>query len=241
MSLEVICLLLAMKIRYPNHIYLIRGNHETREMAEIYGFAGECTSKTTHQIFGEFCDMFAYLPIAAVISSRILCIHGGITPTLSNLDQIRTLVRPADASVKGFLADLLWSDPSTEVDDWGPSERGDTVFWNLGPVKRFLEANGLAVLIRAHQMVDTGFEYPFEPDRCVVTVFSAPCYAGEYRNRGAYLDVEKDLMITPVLLPHEPRSMAFAHQSGRAETPKFGGRGKKGKDKKRGGKGKYRK
>jgi serine/threonine-protein phosphatase PP1 catalytic subunit len=244
MSIECICLLLAMKSRYPNHIYLIRGNHETREMTEQYGFLQECQIKANRQIYIEFCEMFEWIPIAAVIASRIFCVHGGITPSLSNIDQIREISRPADAGYKGFLADLLWSDHSTSVPDWGPSERGDTVFWNLKPVKTFLEANGLTTLIRAHQLVNNGWEYPFAPDECVITVFSAACYAGEYTNRAAFLTVSKDLEVVPVLLPHDPTSSAAAERLGRPtivvveKNEKRKGKDKKGK---KGGKSRHRK
>jgi serine/threonine-protein phosphatase PP1 catalytic subunit len=202
-------------------------------MTEQYGFAQECSMKATRQIYTEFCELFDWLPIAAVISARIFCVHGGITPTLTNLNQIREISRPADASFKGFLADLLWSDPSQIVDDWGPSERGDTVFWNLAPVKRFLESNNLTNLIRAHEMVEDGYEYPFEPDQCVITVFSAACYGGENLNRGAFLTVGRNLNITPIQLPHDPKSSSQADRLARpASNSRDGGRDKKGKDRK---------
>jgi serine/threonine-protein phosphatase PP1 catalytic subunit len=236
MSLEVICLLLALKVRYPSHVFLLRGNHETREATETYGFAAECTAKLNRQVYNEFCDLFEALPIGAVIGGKLFCVHGGLSPELATLDQVRGIARPADASFKGLLANLLWSDPSTEVADFGPSDRGDTVVWNLPAVRRFLDANGLTTLIRAHQLVHMGFEYPFAPDESVLTVFSAPCYAGEFANRGAFLFVDKDLSIEPILLPHDPTSMREARAQ-RAETPRPGapGKGKKeGKGKKDG-------
>jgi serine/threonine-protein phosphatase PP1 catalytic subunit len=222
-------------------MYLIRGNHETRQMTEQYGFQQECLSKANRQIYTEFCDMFDYFPLAAVISSKIFCVHGGITPTLSTLSQIREIPRPADISFKGFLADLLWSDPSPDVDDWGPSERGDTVMWNLNPVKKFLDDNNLTMLVRAHQLVDKGYEYPFAPEDCVITVFSAPCYAGENVNRGAFLTVEKDLVVTPILMPHVPA--VSVGRVGKQEPMKGKPKGKKDKmDKKgkKGGKGRHK-
>lgn len=236
MGLESLCLLLAMKLRYPNHVYLLRGNHETREMTAQYGFMDECVAKTNKTIYSEICDMFDNLPIAAVIGNTYFCVHGGITPTLTSVDQVRTITRPADASYKGFLADLLWSDPNTSVDDWGPNDRGDTVCWNVGPARAFLEANGLQMLIRAHQMVEGGFEFPFEPDECVLTVFSAPCYAGEYKNRGAFILIDKGMNVVPHVLPHKPFSMDIANRmavTGRKDPgqDKKGGKGKgKGKN-----------
>ncbi|KAH0794099.1 Ser/Thr protein phosphatase [Histomonas meleagridis] len=240
MGLEVICLLLALKVKYPNHVYLLRGNHETREVTEEYGFSIECTTKANRGIFNDFCNLFEMIPIAALISNKILCVHGGLTPSLTSLNQIREIVRPADASYKGFLADLLWSDPSNEIQEWGPNPRGDTVMWGRKSLHKFLEANGLTTLIRAHQMVMCGYEYPFEPDRSAITVFSAPCYAGEFNNKAAFLLVGNNLEIYPVLLPHEPGSMSIANKIGaqpRVSTPNArgkGGRGSPRDNKKRG-------
>jgi serine/threonine-protein phosphatase PP1 catalytic subunit len=245
MSLEVICLLLAFKARFPNHMFLIRGNHETREMTEQYGFATECVSKTNRQVFTEFCEVFEFMPLAAVISGQYLCVHGGLSPTLQFVDQIREIARPADASRKGMLADILWSDPNPDIPDWAPNDRGETVCYGLNAVTQFLETNKLSLIIRAHQMVQTGFEYPFAPDESVLTVFSAPCYAGEANNRAAFVVIEKDMEITPVLLPHDPSSLEAANH-GRGKTPRpdprrdrgegKGGKGGKGKK----GKGKYK-
>lgn len=244
MGLEVICLLLALKLKYPNHIYMLRGNHETRETTELYGFCDECTHKTNKNVYTEFCTMFDNIPIAALISNKILCVHGGISPTLKTVDQIAEIARPADASYKGFLADLLWSDPNPELEEYGPNSRGDTIAWGLAPVKSFLQANNLSTLVRAHQLAQEGYEYPFNPDKCVITIFSAPCYAGEYKNRGAYIRVDKSMAITPVVLPHEPESMAITNHmiTPRPVTtpPGAGGKGKNkgGKQGKNGGKGK---
>jgi serine/threonine-protein phosphatase PP1 catalytic subunit len=239
MSLEVICLLLAFKVRYPHHIFLLRGNHETREMTESYGFKSECISKTNRQVYSDFCELFETMPIGALIGGKLFCVHGGLSPELINIDQVRQIVRPADASHKGFLADLLWSDPSETVQDFGPSERGDTVVWGMTAVKRFLDANNLEMLIRAHQLVHLGYEYPFEPDRSALTVFSAPCYGGEYKNRGAYLVVDKSGEVEPVLLAHEPVSKKDG-KGQRPQTP-HPGKGKKHEKGKKDGKGKRRK
>jgi serine/threonine-protein phosphatase PP1 catalytic subunit len=232
MSVEVICLLFAMKLRYPNHVFLIRGNHETREMSDEYGFAAECQSKLNRQCLSEFCEAFA-----ALIGGSIFCVRGGLSPTLESLDQVRAIAGPADASCKEFLADLLWSDPNSDIEGFAPSDRGDTVFWGPDAAARFLEANGLATIVRAHQLVHLGCEWPFG-DQSVLTVFSAPCYAGEYKNRGAFVRVNRELAIERVVFPHDPTSMREANKA-RAETPRGKAKEKKGKGKK-GGKGKWK-
>ena len=199
-SLEVICLLLALKLRHPDNVFMLRGNHECKEMSELYGFAPECIAKQNRVVYNEFCQLFEWMPIAAVISNRIFCVHGGLSPQLDNLQQIKAIQRPTGIPETGLLADLLWSDPDRAVREWGPSERGVTYVWGLNPAKRFLAKSRFSVLIRAHQMAMQGIEFPFAPDRSVITVFSAPAYANEFKNKGAILKIDANLVITTAIL-----------------------------------------
>ncbi|OHT08181.1 Ser/Thr protein phosphatase [Tritrichomonas foetus] len=199
-SLEVICLLLALKLRYPDNVYMLRGNHECKEMSELYGFAAECIAKQNRVVYSEFCQLFEWLPIAAVISNRIFCVHGGLSPQLESPQQIKVIQRPTGIPETGLLADLLWSDPERSVKEWGPSERGVTYVWGLNPAKRFLAKSRFSVLVRAHQLAMQGIEFPFAPDRSVITVFSAPAYANEFKNKGAILKIDPNLVITTAIL-----------------------------------------
>ena len=205
-SIEVICLLLTLKLKYPNHIYLLRGNHETKEMTQQYGFQIECQSKQNKQIYLEFCDLFDTLPLAALINEKIFCIHGGLTPDLNYLDQIKSISRPVQITEHGFLADLVWSDPCSEIDEWAPSERGLTVKWGLKVAKKFMENNKLNYIIRAHQMAEEGIDYPFNPDKSIITVFSAPWYANEFHNLGGYLYINKNLEIKTFIISRDHNS-----------------------------------
>jgi serine/threonine-protein phosphatase PP1 catalytic subunit len=186
-SLEVICLLLAMKLRYPSNVYLLRGNHESPEMTESFGFLDECIAKLDSDLYPLFLSVFCCLPIAAVINECVFCVHGGLSPLINSIDEIRAIDRPADIPEDGLLADLLWSDPCPTTDDWGPNARGETFTWGPFAAERFMEDNGLIGIIRAHQVASEGYEYPFEPDRRVVTIFSAPAYAQRYTNCGAFV------------------------------------------------------
>jgi serine/threonine-protein phosphatase PP1 catalytic subunit len=234
-SLEVICLLFAMKVRFPNHIFLIRGNHETREMTEEYGFAVECQSKQNKFTYQEFIAVFDSLPLAATINDKFFCIHGGLTPGLERVEQINLISRPTQIQERGFLADLVWSDPSKDVEEFAPSERGLTIVWGKKIAHKFLETNGFTKIIRAHQMVEEGYDYPFAPDECVITVFSAPWYAGEFKNKGAFLKIDKNLGITPVHILHNDKAepMKFAAppavRKNDKKGKKFKDKGKKGK------------
>lgn len=151
-SLETICLLLAFKIRYPENFFLLRGNHECASINRIYGFFDECKRRFNVKIWKSFTDCFNCLPVAALIDDKILCMHGGLSPDLTNLDQIRTLPRPIAVPDTGLLCDLLWSDPSRDVKGWGMNDRG--VSFTFGPdrVSEFLTKHDLDLVCRAHQV-----------------------------------------------------------------------------------------
>ncbi len=84
-SLESILYLFALKIKYPNNIYLLRGNHECSTINRIYGFYDECKRKFSLRVWKGFSECFNHLPVAAVIEKRIFCTHGGISPSLNNI------------------------------------------------------------------------------------------------------------------------------------------------------------
>jgi serine/threonine-protein phosphatase PP1 catalytic subunit len=111
-------MLLAYKIKYPNHIFLLRGNHECNSITRMYGFYDECKRRYNLSMWREFCSMFNYLPISAIIDERILCMHGGLSPELSNnLSIINAVQRPQDVPDEGILCDLLWADPD-QIQGW---------------------------------------------------------------------------------------------------------------------------
>ncbi|XP_078174646.1 serine/threonine-protein phosphatase PP1-like [Carex rostrata] len=190
-SLETICLLLAYKIKYPNNIFLLRGNHECASINRIYGFYDECKRRYSVRIWKTFTDCFNCLPVAALVDERILCMHGGLSPDLCDLNQIRRLVRPSDVPDKGLLCDLLWSDPCGGLRGWGPNDRGVSYTFGADVVTNFLKKLDLDLICRAHQVVEDGYE--FFANRQLVTVFSAPNYCGEFDNAGAMMSVDKDL------------------------------------------------
>ncbi|XP_047324340.1 serine/threonine-protein phosphatase PP1-like isoform X2 [Impatiens glandulifera] len=186
-SIETICLLLAFKIKYPLNFFLLRGNHECASINRIYGF------------YDEF---------AALIDEKILCMHGGLSPDLHNLDQIRNLQRPTDVPDAGLLCDLLWSDPSRDVKGWGMNDRGVSYTFGADKVTDFLNKLDLDLVCRAHQVVEDGYE--FFADRQLVTVFSAPNYCGEFDNAGAMMSVDETLMCSfQILKPAEKKKSLF--------------------------------
>ena len=190
-SIETICLLMAYKIKYPENFFMIRGNHEAELVNRIYGFYDECRKRYNVKLWKNFTDMFNWLPIAALIDDKIFCVHGGLSPDLENIEQLYDIIRPTDVPNSGLLCDILWSDPSTEVDDWGQNERGISYIYSLTVIKKFLEQNNLDLICRAHQVVEDGYE--FFGNRSLVTVFSAPDYCEEYNNCAAIMVVDSNL------------------------------------------------
>ncbi|PIA49211.1 hypothetical protein AQUCO_01300212v1 [Aquilegia coerulea] len=204
-SIETICLLLAYKIKYPENFFLLRGNHESASINRIYGFYDECKRRFNVRLWKAFTDCFNCLPVAALIDDKILCMHGGLSPELKNLDQIRNLARPADVPDQGLLCDLLWSDPDKDVSGWGENDRGVSYTFGADKVDEFLKKHDLDLICRAHQVVEDGYE--FFAKRKLVTVFSAPNYCGEFDNAGAMMSVDEDLLCSfQILKPSDNKN-----------------------------------
>ncbi|KAL5991690.1 hypothetical protein ACLOJK_012599 [Asimina triloba] len=191
-SLETICLLLAYKIKYPENFFLLRGNHECASINRIYGFYDECKRRFNVRLWKVFTDCFNCLPVAALIDDKILCMHGGLSPDLNNLDQVKSISRPTDVPDTGLLCDLLWSDPGRDVQGWGMNDRGVSYTFGADKVSEFLQKHDLDLVCRAHQVVEDGYE--FFADRRLVTIFSAPNYCGEFDNAGAMMSVDESLI-----------------------------------------------
>jgi len=191
-SIETICLLLCYKVKYADNFFLLRGNHECASINRIYGFYDECKRRYSIRLWKTFTDCFNCVPVSACIDDKILCMHGGLSPELSNLEQIKRVVRPTDVPDTGLLCDLLWSDPEKEISGWGENDRG--VSFTFGPdvVQSFLRRHGLELVCRAHQVVEDGYE--FFARRSLVTIFSAPNYCGEFDNAGAIMTVDENLL-----------------------------------------------
>eukprot|EP01060_Flectonema_neradi_P007015 TRINITY_DN1484_c0_g1_i2.p1 TRINITY_DN1484_c0_g1~~TRINITY_DN1484_c0_g1_i2.p1 ORF type:complete len:337 (+),score=35.97 TRINITY_DN1484_c0_g1_i2:268-1278(+) len=115
-SMEVICLLFCYKIKYPENFFLLRGNHESAAINRMYGFYDDCKRRYNVKLWKGFTDVFNCLPAAATIGEKILCMHGGISPDLSDLRHIRDVTRPTEVPDQGLLCDLLWADPEFEIE-----------------------------------------------------------------------------------------------------------------------------
>ena len=201
-SLETICLLLCYKIKYPEKVTLLRGNHESSVTNRIYGFYDECKRRYNVKLWKSFTDLFNCLPVAALIDDKILCMHGGLSPDLKNIQNIQDISKPTDIPDQGLLCDLLWSDPDKDAIEYDENDRGVSVIFGEKVVTDFNKKNDLDLIIRAHQVVDDGYE--FFANRQLITIFSAPNYCGEFDNSAGIMIIDDSLTCSlKVLRPVE--------------------------------------
>lgn len=115
-SVETMCLLLAFKVLHPTKLHLLRGNHETATVNRIYGFYDECKRRYSLKLYKAFTNAFNCMPMCAIISETILCMHGGLSPDLTDFSQIDSIQRPCEIPEEGILCDLMWADPDPDVE-----------------------------------------------------------------------------------------------------------------------------
>ena len=216
-SLETMCLLMALKIKFPNQIHLLRGNHEDRWINSAFGFQAECITRMNDDqdnpiIFTKFNDFFDYLPLAAIVNDTVLCIHGGIGSSIASITDIEKIKRPLEVvhevtSIdQQLVVDILWSDPTDSDVEIGiqpnstrdPTGVGNIVKFGPDRVEEFLKNNNLTLILRAHECVMDGFER-FAGGQ-LITVFSATDYCGKHKNAGAILYLTKNFKIKPYLI-----------------------------------------
>ncbi|KAH1142412.1 hypothetical protein AAZX31_12G090800 [Glycine max] len=218
-SLETISLLLALKVEYPNNVHLIRGNHEAADINALFGFRIECIERmgerdgiwTWHRIN----RLFNWLPLAALIEKKIICMHGGIGRSINHVEQIENIQRPITMEAGSIvLMDLLWSDPTENdsVEGLRPNARGPGLV-TFGPdrVMEFCNNNDLQLIVRAHECVMDGFERFAQGH--LITLFSATNYCGTANNAGAILVLGRDLVVVPKLIHPLPPAISSPETS----------------------------
>jgi len=206
-SVETLQLLLCYKARYPQSITLLRGNHECRQVTQVYGFYDECFRKYGSANAWKYCtEVFDYLTLACVIDGSILCVHGGLSPVISTLDQIRLLERNQEIPHEGPFCDLMWSDPE-DIETWGVSQRGAGWLFGSKVTSQFNHVNGLELICRAHQLVQEGYKYMF-PEKNLITVWSAPNYCYRCGNVASILAFDDHLDREVCLFKNVPESGA---------------------------------
>jgi serine/threonine-protein phosphatase PP1-1 len=191
-SLETLTLLLCLKAKYPSRITLVRGNHESRQITQVYGFYEECVQKYGNtSVWKACCQVFDFMTLGAIVDGKVLCVHGGLSPEIRTLDQVRVVARAQEIPHEGAFCDLVWSDPE-EIDTWAVSPRGAGWLFGDKVSQEFCHVNGLSLIARAHQLVNEGYKYHFK-SQDVVTVWSAPNYCYRCGNMASVCEVGEDM------------------------------------------------
>ncbi|XP_071865231.1 uncharacterized protein isoform X2 [Bombus fervidus] len=204
-SIECVLYLWALKLCHPNTLFLLRGNHECRHLTEYFTFKQECKIKYSERVYDACMDAFDCLPLAALMNQQFLCVHGGLSPEIHNLEDIRKLDRFKEPPAYGPMCDLLWSDP---LEDFGNeknaehfshnSVRGCSYFYSYAACCDFLQNNNLLSIIRAHEAQDAGYRMYRKSQTTgfpsLITIFSAPNYLDVYNNKAAVLKYENNVM-----------------------------------------------
>ena len=192
-SVESVSLLVSLKTRYPHRVTILRGNHESRQITQVYGFYDECLRKYGNpNVWKYFTDLFDYLPLTALVEGQIFCLHGGLSPSIDTLDHIRSLDRFQDVPYDGPMCDLLWDDPD-DRSGWGISRSAGYTF-GQDITEQFNHLNCLKFISRAHQLVMEGYNWCHEKN--VVTIFSAPNYCYRCGNQAALMELDEQLNYT---------------------------------------------
>ena len=152
-SVETITLLFCYKVKYPDKLTLLRGNHECRNITLTYGFYDQVAKKYGNcSAWKMFNDAFDYLPLSAIVEGKVFCVHGGLSPTIKTIDQICGLDRRMEIPDNGALCDMMWSDPM-EIEEWQANKRGVGWYFGSNPTEVFINRNNLSMIARAHQLV----------------------------------------------------------------------------------------
>lgn len=190
-SLETFVYLACLKLKYPDHLYLLRGNHECRQVNQLYGFYDECVNVYGHAGIWRLCnEVFDLLPIGAMVANRVFAVHGGLSPEIKLVDQISLIERQDELPSTGALTDLTWSDPD-DIDGWAVNQRGAGWVFGRNPTHEFVHNNQIDLIVRAHQLATNGYQWHFD-EHDLVTVWSAPNYMYRTGNLASVMKIDEN-------------------------------------------------
>ena len=194
-SVEVISLLVALKVRYPTRLTMLRGSHECRSMTMVWGLYRECLEKFSQGqvVWTALTDLFDYFPIAAVVEKEMFCVHGGLSPQADIIDDIEQVNRVVQIPNQGIACDLIWNDPNEHDLGWKIPRKSVGFLFGRDITVSFLHKNDLKMISRSHSLKSEGFEW-CHGDK-LVTVFSAPNYCNRCENKAAIMEIDEDMGI----------------------------------------------
>ncbi|MCS7145082.1 MAG: metallophosphoesterase [Nitrososphaerota archaeon] len=174
-QLENIVRLLEAKVDEPKRIFLLRGNHESREMNMYYGFYDVVSRRLGSGFYGMFGRLYSALPVGAVLSCSTILLHGGVPEGAASITEVASRGKQGEDIEDPVVFQALWNDPREWVEEFMSSPRGvDARVFGRRALERFLEASRCVRLIRAHEPVKNGFEPLFGGK--LYTVFSCRFY-----------------------------------------------------------------
>ncbi|EAY11806.1 Ser/Thr protein phosphatase, putative [Trichomonas vaginalis G3] len=199
-SYEVVMLLFALQCQFPNDVILLRGNHKFADTNSVYSFFDEMSIlENGKYLYDQINKAFEWLPIAAIVQNKIFCVHGGLSSGLNGISQIEKIIRPIKTCEDELIADLMWSDPTTETKTFARSTRGLGISYGYNLVEDYLNKNKLTSVLRGHQCVQNGVQKAI--DGLVYTVFSCSNYADAMDNRCGLLFLNQLLEMKFFSLP----------------------------------------
>ncbi|KRX71388.1 S-adenosylmethionine mitochondrial carrier protein [Trichinella sp. T6] len=199
-NLRTITLISLLKIFHCDTIFLLRGNFESSVSIYLPGVSKEADDDDDAYNFSALFslhlqEMFHHLPLAAVIMSRIFCVHSGISPMLVDFDQIRSLQRPLNVPKIGLIVDLLNAEPKSSIQGYVFNENSNSNINNLifgeNVVKQFCNDFAINLIIRGHENVKKGYAY-FAEEK-MLSIFS--CLNYEDNNEAAVVEIYSNLEI----------------------------------------------
>ncbi|MFX1366181.1 MAG: metallophosphoesterase family protein [Promethearchaeota archaeon] len=203
-QLDCLLIILILKILFPLKYYILRGNHETLEMNEYYGFFQDFILRFKNSNrFNEVLSIYDVLPICALINGNILCLHGGIPQDTDIIKKLKGQkckdLKLIFNSISQGIYQIMWNDPKSEIMGFSRSFRGPGIFFfGYEVFENFMEVNNLEYLIRAHECFPEGFKWFF--NKRLLSVFSSANYRGSYHPNPASYAIIKNNKVIPKLI-----------------------------------------
>ena len=190
----------ALKVLFPDKVFLLRGNHETPLANMYYGFVSEVYTKYSPKLYQEYCRVFSQLPYIVVIDEKVIGLHGGIPNPVLSLKNLRKNLRKGLVNVderSPLEFQLLWNDPEEHIQDFSPSFRGYGIYlFGKRAFDKFMEESGLKFMIRAHEVFENGYKFFF--NNRLLSIFSARNYGMPIDAKVAELTRDREIKLIPV-------------------------------------------
>ena len=218
-NIETICLLLCLKVKYPSNVFFMRGYHELSYVNEKDGFKAEVVKRFDEELYNNFNELFNYFPMGAIIGSKILCINSGISNEIMSIDTVSVTVRPCEINRQSHIGHFLRAIPDPNTDGWSSPDNPNELKFGVRPLHEFLNLNKLQMIIRSHDIVDQGYEFPFDGDEGLMTLSSIPSYSGKDEKVGCVLEMDNTLKIYFKSVRPLPYNFRDYYQKGKKKEP----------------------